>query len=303
MAVLSPPQSPPKGGRLVLLPLGGVVLPPLVGGWFSPPLVGGWFSPPLGGGWFSPPLGGRLVLPPLGGRLVLPPPWGAVGSPPVGRALVLPPPWWAVGSPPVGGRLVLPPLGGVRGGQLVSGATRPRNLVQHTLNVGLHVAIGKTDHADTVARELLCPCLIVCALVGLIVGMPINLDGQIVRVAKEIEDGTVNRVLAAELDAIEFLATQTPPELALLGRHLAAQFSSALEDGGMDTFCWSWIGHCVFRSPSSPPQSPPRGGRQVLPPLGGVSSNTRFPCSSPASRELRSSPPGGELWFSPLGGS
>jgi hypothetical protein len=70
-------------------------------------------------------------------------------------------------------------------------------------------------------------------------GMPINLDSQIMLVAKEIEDEAVNRVLAAELDAIKFLATQTLPELALLGRHLTAQFSGALEDGGMDTFCWA----------------------------------------------------------------
>jgi hypothetical protein len=98
-------------------------------------------------------------------------------------------------------------LGGVRGGPFVSHPAHPRDLVQHTLNVGIHVAIGETDHADTSAREPFRPSLIVCALVGLIMGMSINLDGQIVLVTKEIEDKAVNRMLTAELDAIEFLAT------------------------------------------------------------------------------------------------
>jgi hypothetical protein len=81
----------------------------------------------------------------------------------------------------------------------------PRDLIQHTFNVGIHVAIGETDHADAIVPEPLCSRLIVFPLVGFVVRVSINLYGQIVLEAKEIEDEAINRMLAAELDAIEFL--------------------------------------------------------------------------------------------------
>jgi len=68
--------------------------------------------------------------------------------------------------------------------------------------------------------------------------MSVNLDCQLVSVAKEIENEAVNGMLAAEFHAVESFASQSPPEFALLGRHLAAQFSGPCKDGRVNATGW-----------------------------------------------------------------
>ena len=91
--------------------------------------------------------------------------------------------------------------------------------------------VPETQDAQSPVLEPRCALLVAIAVGWGVVLPAIEFDDEVVLVAIEVQDVGWERMLAAEFEAVELLATQGVPQLALLGRHLATQFTGASECG------------------------------------------------------------------------
>ncbi len=85
-------------------------------------------------------------------------------------------------------------------------ATLPGNFPQDTLNVGINVAIGKTNDVQAMLFQPFGSGLIVELLVRFRMAIAINLNDQPMLVAKEIQNETIDRMLAAKFDGVKLFA-------------------------------------------------------------------------------------------------
>ena len=84
----------------------------------------------------------------------------------------------------------------------------------------------------------------------------------------EVEDESVDGVLAPEFAAVKLPAAQSCPEFAFLVGHLLPQLPGAGEEDGRYAMGWLWVRH--FRIlVAIPPLNPPAVRRDCSPQWGG----------------------------------
>jgi hypothetical protein len=121
--------------------------------------------------------------------------------------------------------------------------TLPGNFLQDTLNVGVYVAVGKTNDAQATLLQPFGSSLIVELLVRRGVTIAVNLNHQLVLIAEEIENEAIDGMLATKFDGMKLLAAQSLPQFGFVRRHRAAQFFSASQDGRIDIPAGTIIDH------------------------------------------------------------
>jgi hypothetical protein len=110
----------------------------------------------------------------------------------------------------------------------------PGDLLQHSFDIAQHVSIGETNDPVMVLLQPFRPGLVVSLLLRLGVMCPIDLDHQLVLVAKEINDKAKDGMLPSKFEAVQLFASQPLPQFGFRLRQRSAQLSGPGQNEGMD---------------------------------------------------------------------
>jgi hypothetical protein len=178
----------------------------------------------------------------------------------------------------------------------VWGCERERNAAEDRRCVGEHLVVTEAKHANSAGAELLRSGLILCGLARIVVDGSVKLDAEPCRGTVEVEDESVERVLAAKFPRMA--APKEGPELPLGGGHRPSQGPRSLLDlPGLASHSLS--AHIVAlpkRGNSHENQAPGMISGETVPPPTGLGLHAPSPASgrgwrAPASR-VRAHRPG-----------
>ena len=127
-----------------------------------------------------------------------------------------------------------------------------QNGFQHTLDIGQHLIVPKTDHAHVKPLQISWARPILSWALGML--PPIHFDGQAPFTAHEIANERANRDLPREFMTVETAPTEVVPQCLLSIRWMVAQFLSSFR-GSLSE---------LRHASSCPPPAPPASGRGVI---------------------------------------